>query len=135
MLFATISSVTGWGLIVLLIVTTAYPFLLRGGMLGPVQPFLRRMRVHYWLGYGIASITLVHAWVAMSEGTAGRLNSSGLYLATVALLLMVVQIVLGRRLSFPKLQIRRVVRRWHFWVMVGIVVFVVGHILLNGGVI
>ncbi len=135
MLLSTISSVTGWGLLVLLVATVAYPFVLRAGLLGPVQPFLKRMRLHYWLGYSIAGITLVHAWIAMSAGQIGRLNSTGLYLATLALLLLFVQVSLGRRLSFPKLPIRRVIRRWHFWVMIGIVTFIVGHILLNGGVI
>ena len=99
MLAYSITSATGWVLMVLLIATILYPFLL------------------------------------MSAGLAGRVNAAGLYLATVALLLIFVQVLLGRRLRWPKLSLRRVVRRWHFWVMVGIVVFVLGHIALNSGTV
>jgi thiosulfate reductase cytochrome b subunit len=45
------------------------------------------------------------------------------------------QVWLGQRLSWPKLALRRMVRRWHFWVMVGIIAFIVGHIVLDGGTI
>jgi hypothetical protein len=130
-----VTSATGWILMALLIVTIIYPFLLRSGLLGPVQPFLKRMRFHYWLGYSIAGIMLVHLWIPMSAGLAGKVNAAGLYLATVAMFLIFVQVSLGRRLSWPKLSARRVVRRWHFWVMVGIVVFVLGHIALNSATV
>lgn len=130
-----IVSVSGWFLTVLFIMTSVYPFVLRSGWLGPVQPFLVRMRLHYWLGYSIAAITLVHAFLSMSGAIVRHINNTGLYLATVALLLICVQVVVGRRLSWPKLSLRRVVRRWHFWVMVAISVFVVGHVVLNSGVL
>jgi len=122
-------------MIVLLVATVLYPFLLRSGVLGPVQPFLKRMRLHYWLGYSIAGIVLIHVWVPMSADLIGRTSALGLDLATVALLLIFGQVMLGRQLSWPKLATRRVVRRWHFWVMIGIVVFVLGHVVLNSGTI
>ncbi len=134
MLAYTITSVTGWVLIVLLTATTVYPFLLRSGVLGPVQPFLQRMRLHYWLGYSITAIVLVHAWISMSGKIAGSVNTIGLYLATGALLLVFAQITLGRQLSWPKLSMRRVIRRWHFWVMMGIVLLVLGHVALNSSI-
>ena len=122
-------------MIVLLVATIIYPFLLHSGILGPVQPFLRRMRFHYWLGYSIAGIVIIHFWVPMSAGLAGRTNALGLDLATVALFLIFRQVMLGRQLRWPKLSKRRVVRRWHFWVMIGIVAFVLGHVALNSGTI
>lgn len=131
MLSYDITSITGWLLMACLLVTIVYPFLLRLGLLGPVQPFLRRMRLHYWLGYGIAVIVLVHAWIPMSARLAGQVNAAGLYLGTGALLLIFVQVMIGRNLSWPKLSLRRVVRRWHFWIMIGIVVFVIGHVVLD----
>jgi len=67
MLFYAITSATGWIMIVLLVATILYPFLLRSGMLGPVQPFLKRMRFHYWLGYSIVGILLGH--LALGSGT------------------------------------------------------------------
>ena len=135
MLFYAITSATGWVMIVLLVATILYPFLLRSGILGPVQPFLKRMRFHYWLGYSIAGILLFHVLVSMSAGLANRTSALGLDLATVALLLIVGQVMLGRQLSWPKLSMRRVVRRWHFWVMITIVAFVLGHVALNSGTI
>ena len=135
MLSYAITSATGWVMVVLLVATILYPFLLRSGILGPVQPFLKRMRFHYWLGYSIAGIVLIHVWVPMIAGLAGRTNALGLDLATVALFLIFGQVMLGRQLRWPKLSMRRVVRRWHFWVMIGIVVFALGHVALNSGTI
>ena len=135
MLAYAITSATGWIMIVLLVATILYPFLLRSGALGPVQPFLKRMRFHYWLGYSIAGILLVHVWVPMSASLAGRTSALGLDLATVALFLIFGQVMLGRQLSWPKLSTRRVVRRWHFWIMTGIVAFALGHVALNSGTI
>lgn len=126
-----ITSVTGWILLGLLFATAVYPFLLRSGLLGPVQPFFKRMRLHYWFGYSIAIIVLVHLWIPMSAQLAGKVNATGLYLATIALILIYVQVSLGRLLKQPKLAARRIVRRWHFWIMTGIVTFVIGHIVLN----
>lgn len=131
MLSYYVTSATGWLMIVLLIVIIAYPFLLRSGLLGPVQPFLQRMRFHYWLGYSTAALVIIHAWIPMSSRLAGAVNPLGLDLATVALMLVFVQVMLGRSLSWPRLSARRLVRRWHFWVMIGIVSFVLAHIALN----
>jgi hypothetical protein len=127
----TITNVTGWLMIVLLAAIIAYPFLLRAGLLGPVQPFLGRMRVHAWMAYSFGIMLLVHLWFSMSGGLALVVNALGLYLATVAMLLAGLQIWLGRRLSWPKLAQRRQVRRWHFWVMLGLVAFILAHVVLD----
>lgn len=126
-----ITSSTGWLMMVLLVAIIAYPFLLRGGLLGPVQPFLRRMRLHYWLGYGLGIAMLIHIWFSMSGGVALVANAVGLYLATVAMFLVGAQIMLGRRLSWPKLAQRRYIRRWHFWVMFALVAFILAHVALD----
>ncbi len=126
-----ITSSTGWFMMVLLVAIIAYPFLLRAGLLGPVQPFLQRMRIHYWLGYTLGIATLVHLWFSMSGGAALVVNALGLYLATVAMILVGVQVWMGRNLSWPKLPQRRQMRRWHFWVMVGLVAFILAHVVLD----
>ncbi len=126
-----ITSFTGWFMIALLPAIIAYPFLLRAGWLGPVQPFLRKMRTHYWMGYSLGMALLVHVWFSMSGGLALVVNALGLYLATIALVLVGAQIWLGRRLSWPKLAQRRQVRRWHFWVMLGLVAFILAHVALD----
>jgi uncharacterized membrane protein len=126
-----ITSATGWFMMVLLVAIIAYPFLLRAGFLGPMQPFLRRMRLHYWMGYGLGIALLIHIWFSMSGGAALVVNALGLYMATVAMFLVGIQVWLGRNLSWPKLAQRKRVRRWHFWVMLGLVVFILAHVMLD----
>jgi hypothetical protein len=133
--FFLFTSVTGWLLTIVLVATIIYPFLLRGGWLGPVQPFLKRMRLHYWLGFGIIMLVLVHSWVSMSAGLASRVNALGLDLATIAMFLIFGQGILGVNLRDPKLSGRRTVRRWHFWLMVAIVLPTAAHIVLDSATI
>lgn len=130
-----ITSVTGWVMMVLLIAIIAYPFLLRAGFLGPIQPFLSRMRLHAWLAYSLGIALLIHIWFSMSSELALVVNTVGLYLATVAMFLVGAQILLGRTLSWPKLAQRRMVRRSHFWVMVGLVILILGHIVLDSAML
>lgn len=61
-----------------------------------------------------------------------RTNSLGLYLATLALMLLFLQIAMGLALQQRSLPERRSVRSWHFWTMAGVVVLVGGHIWMNG---
>jgi hypothetical protein len=131
MLDFVMTSATGWAMMVFLVAVIAYPFLLRAGLLGPVQPFLRRMRVHSWLAYGLGGTLLVHLWFSMSGGVALVVNALGLYLATGAMFLVGAQIWLGRSLNWPKLANRRQVRRWHFWVMFGLVTLILAHVSLD----
>jgi len=107
-----ITSATGWIMMILLVAIIAYPFLLRAGILGPIQPFLKRMRVHYWMGYSLGAALLLHIWFSMSGGTALVVNAVGLYLATVAMFLV-----------------------WHFWFMVGLVAFILAHVALNSALV
>jgi len=131
MIDVVITSASGWLMMVLLIALIAYPFLLRAGLLGPVQPFLARMGLHYWMGYTLGGAALVHLWFSMSGGAALVVNAVGLYLATIAMLLIGAQLWLGRKLSRPQFAQRRQVRRWHFWVMVGLVAFILAHVVLD----
>jgi hypothetical protein len=76
------TGVSGLLMVIALPLTVTLPYVLRRGPLarqGAAQgaavgakslSFLQRMRPHYWLGYGIAGLTLVHALVAMSGGLA-----------------------------------------------------------------
>jgi hypothetical protein len=89
------------------------------------------MRLHSWMGYGLGVTLLVHLWFSMSGGLALVVNAVGLYLATMALFLVGAQVWLGRNLIWPKLTQRRLFRRWHFWLMVGLVGFILGHVALD----
>lgn len=123
---------SGWLLALLLPLTITLALRLRrssepatGASRGP------RWRLHFWLGYGIAILTLLHAAIATGTGISLRVDTLGLYLATGALLLVVVQVFIGLLLREPSLRRRPVVRRWHLWVMAGVVLLAAGHIALN----
>jgi hypothetical protein len=130
-----ITSATGWLMMVLLVTISVYPFVLRAGLLGPIQPFLVRMRPHYWMGYSLGISLLIHLWFSMSSGSALVVNAVGLYLATIAMVLAGAQIWLGRTLIWPQLAQRRQMRRWHFWVMIGLVFFSLVHVVLDSALV
>jgi len=133
------TSASGWGLVVLLAATIALPYLIRSRLFAlqdesPVS-WRTRLHPHYWLGYVGAGIVLAHAWVPMRAGWAMRSNATGLYLASGALLLLCVQIVLGLRLRQTRGKWRRRLRRAHFWIMATAVALALGHIGLNSAAV
>lgn len=130
MISYALTSATGWLMLILLVAIVAYPFLLRAGLLGPSQPFLKRMRFHYWLGYIFAGTLGVHLLTSMSPALMAAVNSASLYAATAALVLVAVQIWLGSQLTSPRLALRRLMRRWHFWTMLALVGFILVHVAL-----
>lgn len=134
-----IASASGWALVVMTAVTIAIPFLLYRQLraspwrlkLGKGRAFLQRMRPHYWLGYIIAAVTLVHVIVSMGAGLSFGLNVLGLLLASAAFFLLFAQVLLGRSLRKPGVPSRRALRRLHLILMIAIVVLGASHILLD----
>ena len=96
------------------------------------KPYLQRMWAHYWIGYLVALLALMHAWIPMQAGGARGANMAGLWIATASLVLLFSQIVLGLGLKANASSDRQRNRRIHYWVMLGIVVAVAAHIWLNG---
>jgi hypothetical protein len=132
------TSVSGWAAVILVGVQIVVPYLLRPSWLsvslglaeGFGAPYLKRMAVHYWLGYLVLGLSFVHAWVPMQARPRGA-TTAGPWLGTAALFLLAMQVVLGWALRDPGLRERRQTRRWHCGVMVGAVLVVAGHIWLN----
>jgi len=60
-----------------------------------------------------------------------RTDIRGLWFATVALLLLFIQIFVGLTLRAPQLPARRSLRSLHFWGMAAIVALVGAHIWRN----
>lgn len=120
-------------LLPLLAVTITLPFLLRrrGRASADRRPFRQRLRPHYWLGYGIAALVLLHAAVALSASGTALMATTGVYLANGALLAVVAQVFLGLMLREQSPRRTPVYRRWHLWVMMAIVVLALGHIALS----
>ncbi len=131
------TAISGWALVLAVATTIALPYLLRRRTPATAQrrPVLERLRPHYWLGYTIAGIALIHASVPMAAGWGMRANGTGLYLATGALFLVILQVFWGLLLREPSVRDRRAVRRRHFWGMVGLVALALGHIALNSALL
>jgi len=138
---------SGWLLVALLALTIALPYRLRrrrpllqrSPPVPPTPPVLpvparpagrRRLRLHYWLGYAIAALALVHGMASMTRGIAGRAHPAGLKLASLALLVAFGQVGIGLWLR-GKSGRRVTVRRIHFWVMAALVALVVLHVALD----
>ena len=134
--FYTASS--GWLACLLIAVGIALPYLLRRTpltkKLGLAQnsslPYLRRMWPHYWVGYLCLALSFYHAWIPMASGRIPRSSLTGLWLATFALFLLFVQLLLGLALKQPSSS-RALLRKVHFWSMVGVSALVLAHIVLN----
>jgi hypothetical protein len=133
------TSALGWLTSILLGAGILLPYLLRrttlSQWLGTVRsdgPYLQRMWAHYWMGYLVAPLALLHAWIPMQARGARGANMAGLWTATVSLVLLFFQIVLGLGLRANAPPDRQRNRRIHYWVMLGIVVTVTAHIWLNG---
>jgi len=130
------TSSTGWVLIALLTATALLPFImrLRGALKNRPAKFRSSLRLHYWLGYAIALISFVHAWLPMSAGWGGRFNGAGLYSATGGWFLIYAQVLLGRALRNSR-ESRTLLRRCHFWAMVTIATLVIVHVALNSVIV
>jgi hypothetical protein len=76
-------------------------------------------------------VAFLHAWLPMSQGNMRGLNMNGLWLATVALLLIVWQIALGLMLRSAAKPGRPALRRTHLWTMALMAGLIAAHIALN----
>jgi len=134
------TSATGWIASILIGVEVLLPYLLRRTQLSQrmgiaqdqEKPYLQRMWPHYWAGYLLAALAMAHAWIPMSAGGhMARTSLTGLWLATVALGLVFLQILLGLFLQQAR-ETRRILRVTHFWTMLLISALVALHLGLNG---
>jgi hypothetical protein len=113
------------------------PYLLRRNrlsrMLGLAQehavPYLHRLWPHIWLAYFILGLSMIHAGTVMAAMS--RANQAGVWAATVALFLIMLEVMLGLSLKTIRLRERTSVRRFHFWTMTGIVGSLAAHLWLN----
>jgi len=132
---------SGWLLVALLAVTIQIPYRQRRRRVRQPRRSARPawqawparwagLRLHYWLGYAIAVLALVHAMAAMTRGIAGRAHPAGLRLASLALLVALGEVGIGLWLR-GKPQHRAAVRRIHFWVMTVLVALIVIHVALD----
>lgn len=131
-------SITGRLALVLCVVTIALPYALRrngfGRMLGAGQnhaaSYLRRMWPHFWIGYGIVTLSIIHACAVM--GGMGRANSYGILCAMAAFFLLLFEMTTGLTLREQKLVSRKLYRTVHFWTMLAFAAALSLHVFWNG---
>jgi len=138
MLLYGVGSVAARVATVLCVVVIAIPYLLRRNRLSPglglarehAVPYLRRLWPHFWVGNLILALSFVHAGTAMRATT--RAVSAGIWAATAAFFLLLVEVGLGLSLREEGPTARKPLRRIHFWIMVSFVGFLGMHLWLNG---
>ena len=135
--FDTTTAIWGWLALASLIVVVAIPYFRRkgpsvGAESSVPRAHLSRLIAHFWIAPAVLAISFVHAWIPMASGHMPRTSMNGLWLATYALGLMFVQIVLGIALRYFGLRTARVLKRVHLALMLGIVALVLLHLALNG---
>ncbi|HUL15833.1 MAG TPA: hypothetical protein VLV88_07540 [Terriglobales bacterium] len=129
------NNIFGWVTALLIFFQLAWPFLLRFRK-SPISPasstsFFASMRPHFWLGYALPVLALIHAWIPMSSGHMPHTSLTGLRLATYALGLLLLQAFLGVAMRSTKGIAHIVLRRVHFTAMISIAVLIAAHIYLN----
>lgn len=92
---------------------------------------LRSMWMHYWLAPAAALISLLHAWIPMSSGRMPNTSLNGLWLATYALGLLFLQLLVGLITRYAGPNSVVYLRRIHFAIMAAIMLLLASHLILN----
>ncbi|HYM07367.1 MAG TPA: hypothetical protein VEU11_12470 [Terriglobales bacterium] len=133
-----IGSAAGWIAVIVTGFEILLPYLMRRVSTSPppalsqiaASTYLERMGPHFWLGYLLVAVSLVHTSAVMGDPL-GHTNPEGIWAATGALLVLFLQVSFGIYLQSSSAPRRRFVKRCHFWGMVAIAAFLVLHVALN----
>ena len=130
--FLTSTRVIGWLSVGLLGLVIALPFFGRSlAGRNKAAAGAKRMMFHYWLAPLVALGSFVHAWIPMASGHMPRTSFTGLWIATVALGMILVQLGLGLALRYAGADSARLLTRLHLTVMFGISALVFIHLWVN----
>ncbi len=132
-----VSIVAGRVAVVLCGFTILLPYVLRRNRLSQIlglgqenaTAYLQRLWPHFWLGYLILAFSIVHAGTVMAAMS--RANQAGIWAATVALFLLMLEVMLGLSLKEGHTSGRLFLRRLHFWNMAMVVMLLAAHLCLN----
>jgi hypothetical protein len=137
-IFFTPTALWGWIGFALLGLVVAIPYIRRNAVSATAsansapRPYLAALSLHYWLAPAVLAISFLHAWIPMASGHMPHTSMRGLWLATYALGLMFLQLLLGLALRYADPRGAQTLRRVHFVFMVGIAALVLSHLWLNG---
>jgi hypothetical protein len=137
-IFLTPTALWGWVSLSLLGLVVAIPYLRRktvpstGIPDAAPRPYLAALSLHYWLAPAVLLVSFLHACIPMASGHMPHASMRGLWLATYALVLIFVQLLLGLALRYVGPRVAQALRRIHFVLMIGIAALVLSHLWLNG---
>jgi hypothetical protein len=132
-----LAEASGWLIVALMAITVTLPYLLRGRILAVEGwsgvPYLHRLRPHFWIGYAIAGLGLLHAVFAMSSRVAwSGPFAIGIWIAAIAMALAFVQAMLGGEIRLLRAGQRVRQRRAHLRIALILAALGAAHLLLNG---
>jgi hypothetical protein len=122
---AALGPTSGWLALAAIPLAAAAGWILRRFARGR---FSLRMRPHYVVGYAALALAIVHLSFSM-RAMAGA-DSTGIWLAALALLGLIWQALVGSNLQSPG-GYRGALRRWHLATFAAVFLLVAGHALLN----
>lgn len=122
------SMLSGWAASFALLRTTIFPFEKKGA--ANAKPYIVRLQPHYWLSFFSLGAAALHASVALDFPRMAGANRTGLWLAAIGLLFMLLQASIGLALQYP-FPGRRYARRAHLGLCFALVPLVVAHVALN----
>ena len=122
---AEIGTLSGWFALASIPLAAASGWITRRFIKGRLR---LRMRPHYVLGYAALCFAIVH--LSLSTGATSGADTTGVWLATLALLGLGWQALVGSNLQSPG-DYRGALRRWHLVTFVAVSFFAVGHVMLN----
>lgn len=123
-----VTSISGFFAAYLVLYTAVLPYLLR--RLHPVGSGRGGMALHYCIGYLIFGVLILHMFVSMQAGMARGADLTGLNLATGALFLVMLQVMLGTMLMAGATRLRPL-RLLHVCLMLAILLLSGAHLALN----
>lgn len=126
-----VTSISGFFAAYLVLYTAILPYALRRLRLAGES---RSMTLHYCVGYLIFGVLILHMFVSMQAGMARGTDLTGLNLATGALFMVMLQVMLGTTLMAggPK---ARALRTVHFGLMLAILALSGLHVALNSALL
>ena len=131
---ALLTSRTAWSTALLLAAQTALGIVRVQGV-SPESSLGIRARVlpfHIIFGIALPTLAFTHAWFSMRAPHAGQTNVAGLWIATIALLLLACQAVIGLSLLRARGSQAIGLRRLHLAMAVIGIAFAGLHLFLNG---
>jgi hypothetical protein len=121
----SVSAAGGWAAIAAIPLAAALGAVLRRATFARLA---LRMRPHYVLGYGALAAAVAH--VVTAGRSMASADATGIWVGTIALLVLILQAFVGASLQAPGAY-RTMLRRWHAVAFWSALVFALAHVVFD----